>query len=95
MLDFASGKLNTFQSKRKTVTSTQATITATSYNKDWSIAIDMQIARIISTLNVRCQRKRHQGGVTTTEGRIERVSRQHWKDDEEEKEIVQPVVIRH
>lgn len=35
-----------------------------SYNEDWSIAIDMQIARIISTLNARRQRKRHQGGVT-------------------------------
>lgn len=94
MLDFASGKHDTFQSKRKTVTFTQATtpITATSYNEDWSIAIDMQIAYIIRTLNVCRQRKRHLGGVTTTEGRIQRVPRQHSKDDEE---IVQPVVIRH
>lgn len=70
-------------------------ITATSYDEDWSIAIDMQIARIISTLNARRQRKRHQGGVTTVEGRIQRVPRRHSNDNEEEKETAQPVVIRH
>lgn len=77
MLDFASGELDTFQSKRKTVTFIQATtpIAATNYNEYWSIAIDMQIVRIISTLNVCRQRKRHLGGVTITEGRIQRVPR--------------------
>jgi len=67
--------------------------------EDWSIAIDMQIARIISTLNVRRQRERYQGGVTITGRRIQRVlcafSDDDDDDDEEEEEAAQPVVIRH
>jgi len=68
--------------------------------EDWSIAIDMQIAPIISTLNVRRQRERYQGGVTITGRRIQRVLCAFSDDDddddeEEEEETAQPVVIRH
>lgn len=68
--------------------------------EDWSIAIDMQIARIISTLNVRRQRERYQGGVTITGRRIQRVlcafsGDNDDDDDEEEEKTAQPVVIRH
>jgi phosphopantothenoylcysteine synthetase/decarboxylase len=68
----------------------------------------MQIARIISTLNVRRQRERHRGGVTITGRRIQRVLCAFSNDDdydddddddddeeEEEEQTVQPVVIRH
>lgn len=53
-------------------------IAATGYSahKDWSIAIDMQIARIISTLDVYTVKgKRHREGVTITGRRIQRVPR--------------------
>ena len=64
----------------------------------------MQIARIISTLNVRRQRERHQGGVTITGRRIQRVScafsgdnddDDDDDDEEEEEKAAQPVVIHH
>lgn len=65
----------------------------------------MQIASIISTLNVRRQREKHQGGVTITGRRIQRVpcafSDNDDDDDDgddeekEEDQAAQPVVIRH
>lgn len=66
-------------------------------NENWSVAIDMQIARIISTLSVRRQRKRHQGGVTITGRRFQRVPCAFSDDDDDdgEEEVAQPVVIRH
>lgn len=62
-LNFARGKFNNVPERARGETvifTTDDTDNRDGYNahEDWSIAIDMQIARIISTLNVRCQRER-------------------------------------
>lgn len=103
-LNFARGKFNNVRERAREETvifTTNDTDNRHGYNahEDWSIAIDMQIARIISTLNVRRQRERHQGGVTITGRRFQRVpcafSDNGDSDEEEEEGAARPVVIRH